>query len=368
VVGSPAYRRPEQWRGERVDGRADQDALGVLACELLTGKRPFATASMQELLRMHLAEDPPDIISFRGDLPAYTTDAVRHAMAKDPADRFVSATAFVDALAGGGPSRASRPRITPPIPADAISGRTTVKHVTPRPSSARPASRPSRAPSNPVPKTAAVSRRPWLVIVLLLLLGAAAGAVVVGRMNESKRAALAVVPPAIVPAASPLADSFAAAQKADADENAKLQQEVTDARNAALAAEHKVELLSRSAAKGVAAAAPSGSNAPQTPPAEAPHAHIVVIARGGTPHIFVDGRPTVNSAPAVVEVPPGKHTVAVRGAPSNPFTPREYTLDLAPNDTQQVVFVSPHAGLNEGRRQRLLQSGDSVRRTKRPPD
>ena len=93
-----------------------------------------------------------------------------------------------------------------------------------------------------------------------------------------------------------------------------------------------------------------------------------MIARGGTPRIFVDGRPTVNSAPAVVEVPPGKHTVAVRGAPNNPFTPAVYNLALAPDDTQQVVFVSPHAGQNnEARRKRLLEAADSIRRAKRPP-
>ena len=193
-------------------------------------------------------------------------------------------------------------------------------------------------------------------------------------MNAGKRAALAAAAPVAAPAASqladsPLADSIAALRKADSAENAKLQQEVADARKAALSAEHKEELLSRSAAaKGAVTAASNGSKASLAPPAEAPHAHIVVIARGGTPRILVDGQPTVNSAPAVVEVPPGKHTVAVRGAPSNPFTPAEYTLDLAPNDTQQVVFVSPHAGQqNEARRQRLLQAADSLRKAKKPP-
>src|ERR1019366_2962057 len=83
VGGSPAYLSPEQWRGEKVDGRADQYALGVLAFELLSGRRPFADASMQELLRMHLVEDPPDIISLRQDLPSHVTDAIWRAMAKD---------------------------------------------------------------------------------------------------------------------------------------------------------------------------------------------------------------------------------------------------------------------------------------------
>ncbi|MBX9929223.1 MAG: serine/threonine protein kinase, partial [Gemmatimonadaceae bacterium] len=98
VVGSPGYMSPEQWRAERVDGRADQYALGVMAFELLTGVRPFQHASMQELLRMHLAEDPPDARSLRGAIPLHASDAIRRAMAKDPADRFASATEFVRAL------------------------------------------------------------------------------------------------------------------------------------------------------------------------------------------------------------------------------------------------------------------------------
>lgn len=380
VVGSPAYMSPEQWRGEKVDGRADQYSLGVLAFELLTGKRPFATASMQELVRMHLAEDPPDILAYRDDLPSHTTDAVWRALAKDPADRFASATQFVDALAGGTQRVASRPGGV--AAADAARGMTTVKHVTPQPSGKGPSARSSqqspqqspqrtsRVPPRPASQPPA-PRRTWIAVVLLLVLGGTAGAVVVGRMNarRSAAAAAAVVPPPAAPAVSPLADSIAALQKADSDENARLQKELADARNAALTAEHKAELLSRGRAAERAPSGAPGAAAPSAPPAEPPHAHIVVIARGGTPRILVDGRPTVNSAPAVVEVPPGKHTVSVRGAPSNPFTPREYTLDLAPNDTQQVVFVSPHAGQqNEARRKRMLEAADSIRRARRPPE
>ena len=231
VVGSPAYMSPEQWRGEKVDGRADQYALGVLAFELLTGKRPFADSSMQELLRMHLAEDPPDIISFRDDLPSHTTDAVWHAMAKDPADRFVSATAFVDALAGDAAPRTSRPRIAPPIPNDAVSGSTTVKHVTPPPKSKTPppkspTPRPSRVSTARVPEPAVAAPsggKPWLVIVLLLVIGGVAGAIIVGKMNKSAQVAAApAAPPVASPVASPLSDSLAALKKADADENARL--------------------------------------------------------------------------------------------------------------------------------------------------
>jgi serine/threonine protein kinase len=366
VVGSPAYMSPEQWRGEKVDGRADQYALGVLAFELLTGNRPFADSSMQELLRMHLAEDPPDIISFRQDLPSHTTDAVWHAMAKDPADRFVNSTAFVEALAGESEPRASRARVAPPMPNDAISGSTTVKHVTPRPS----APPPPRVPTKKIPELAeaAPSRsRPWLVIALLLLLGGVAGAIVVQRMNRAAPAPLAAAPAA--PVSSPIVDSLAALQKAELAQNAKLQQEVDDARKAALDAEHKVELLSKAqSAKSTAPASRPAGRAPATPAAEPPHAHIVVLARGGAPAVIVDGKQTVNNAPTVVEVPPGKHVVSVRGAPGNQFRPAEYSLDLAPNDTQQVVFVSQRAAQMQLLRQKQ-QAGDTTapRRGKRPP-
>jgi serine/threonine protein kinase len=377
VVGSPAYMSPEQWRGEKVDGRADQYALGVLAFELLTGNRPFADSSMQELLRMHLAEDPPDIISFRQDLPSHTTDAVWHAMAKDPADRFVSATAFVDALTGDAQPRTSRPRIAPPIPNDAVTGKTTVKHVTPQPPARTPAPktptpRPSRASTArvPEPATAASSGgKPWLVILLLLAIGGIGGAIVVARANKSAQIAAA---PAAAPATSPLADSIAAVKKADADENARLKQEVDEARAAALAAEHQVELMSKAQtakAPPTKAAVPSVAKAdtkaapPPAAPVEPPHAHIIVLARGGTPRVLVDGQPTVNPAPTVVEVPPGKHVISVRGANGNQFTPAEYNLTLAPDDTQQVVFVSQRAAQFQLKRQ---QANDSARTVKRP--
>ncbi len=359
VVGSPAYMSPEQWRGEKVDGRADQYALGVLAFELLTGTRPFADASMQELLRMHLAEDPPDIVSFRDDLASHTTDAVWHAMAKDPADRFVSVTAFVDALSGDSEPRTSRPRIAPPIPNEAISGKTTVKHVTPQPRVRTPAPskatmprQSSRTRPTPVPEEAeagASRSSPWLAILLLLVIGGAAGAIVVGRMNKNAAAARASALPVAIaaPESSALADSV----KAEADQNAKLQAELADARKAALSAEHKAELLSQAAS--VKNATTPGQKAESAPvaPVEPPHAHIVVLARGGAPLVFVDGKQTVNNAPTVVEVPPGHHVVSVRGQGGNQFNPSEYSLDLAPEDTQQVIFVSQRAAANQLQRQ-----------------
>jgi hypothetical protein len=55
VVGTMGYMSPEQLLGEDVDHRTDTFAVGVLAIECLTGRRPFAGLSFQELLHRTLA-------------------------------------------------------------------------------------------------------------------------------------------------------------------------------------------------------------------------------------------------------------------------------------------------------------------------
>jgi DNA-binding beta-propeller fold protein YncE len=87
-LGTPAYIAPEQIRGETVDGRADQYALGCLLYECLTGEPPYRHDSQAALLYAHLEQDPP----VRGD----ALDAVvARALAKDPDDRYPSCAALV---------------------------------------------------------------------------------------------------------------------------------------------------------------------------------------------------------------------------------------------------------------------------------
>jgi serine/threonine-protein kinase len=56
MIGTPQYMAPEQLQGERVDGRADQFAWGVLAWELFVGTLPWgATKSGAQLVAAVLA-------------------------------------------------------------------------------------------------------------------------------------------------------------------------------------------------------------------------------------------------------------------------------------------------------------------------
>ncbi|HSG46541.1 MAG TPA: serine/threonine-protein kinase, partial [Longimicrobiales bacterium] len=92
VVGTSGYMSPEQLRGQDVDERSDIFAIGVMVAEAVAGRRPFTGATFDELLLAILLKP----YRLPGDAPEFRAlDAVlQRCLAKDPADRFVSATAL----------------------------------------------------------------------------------------------------------------------------------------------------------------------------------------------------------------------------------------------------------------------------------
>lgn len=98
-TGSPAYASPEQLRREPLGPASDIFSLAVVVYECLAGRTPFAdSASAELLLHRQLHEVPASVTEVRSDLPPHVADAVARALAKDPADRFDSVGAFIDAL------------------------------------------------------------------------------------------------------------------------------------------------------------------------------------------------------------------------------------------------------------------------------
>jgi hypothetical protein len=98
VLGTVGYMAPEQVRGEGADARTDLFALGVVLYELATGRRAFAAPTAAETMTAILRQDPPDLSEPPSALPAAFSRVVRHALEKDPGDRFQSARDFAFAL------------------------------------------------------------------------------------------------------------------------------------------------------------------------------------------------------------------------------------------------------------------------------
>ncbi len=102
--GTPEYAAPEQMLGETVDYRADLYALSVVGISALIGRAPFQDTSVEAVLARKVAGDLPDLHRLRPDLSDAIISVLQRGAAKNPEDRFESATAFREALrAASGP-------------------------------------------------------------------------------------------------------------------------------------------------------------------------------------------------------------------------------------------------------------------------
>jgi serine/threonine protein kinase len=122
-VGNPgvpdaAYLAPEQFKGK--SGPAtDIYSLGVVMYEALTGRRPFAGSSFEELAQQHETAQPGLPAGFSEGLK----DILLTAMAKSPGDRYRSAAELREALeawaSGSPPELKQEPRVLFPKDEDA---------------------------------------------------------------------------------------------------------------------------------------------------------------------------------------------------------------------------------------------------------
>jgi tetratricopeptide (TPR) repeat protein len=104
IAGTPAYMAPELLRGRSADEASDQFSFGVLAYEVLGGKRPFGGTTWAALLQAIEAGNAP---ALRG-VPAWLEAALQRCLEVAPAKRFESMAAIADHLA----SRSTRRRPT----------------------------------------------------------------------------------------------------------------------------------------------------------------------------------------------------------------------------------------------------------------
>jgi len=100
LLGTPEYVSPEQIMGLPLDGRSDLYALGVMAYELLTGKRPFKAKHRADLLLAHVKKPVPPMADkgLRYEMPPGMEASVLRALEKRPDDRFQSVAYLSRAL------------------------------------------------------------------------------------------------------------------------------------------------------------------------------------------------------------------------------------------------------------------------------
>ena len=312
IIGSPAYMSPEQWRGDELDGRADQYALAVVAYEMLSGVRPFETARVEDLLTLHLSAEMPDITAIRPALPATTDAALRRAMSKPSSERFSSVTGFVEALAGRRPAG-------------------------PSPNTARgPRYEPKR------------KRRgfPWKATVLIAgLAGVVYGVPPVRAQALEFWGGLVHATTLFRDEAQKLGASGAAAQPVSVSPPAQdsVAADTTMPLDATAGADSSVTTPLELERTPLVLEDSSLERAPVGPApfrmSGARHGWISVTVNGGTAPIIIDGR-SYGSAPQIIRVDKGAHIVTVRGA-GDMFMPFQHDVTVREGDTVIAAFEVP---------------------------
>jgi serine/threonine protein kinase len=113
MVGTVHYMSPEQIRGKTLDGRSDVFSAGVILYELLSGQRPFVGENATAILYKIITDPPPGLDpSVAGAAPDLQA-ILDHALAKDPAARYATATLMAEDLAAVA-TRLRGPAAAPP--------------------------------------------------------------------------------------------------------------------------------------------------------------------------------------------------------------------------------------------------------------
>jgi beta-lactam-binding protein with PASTA domain/predicted Ser/Thr protein kinase len=98
VMGTAHYLPPEQAQGLEVSYSSDLYSIGVILFEALTGHVPFHAESSVAVALKQVSEAPPRPSSLNPNISPALDAVVLRALAKDPAQRFTNADAFIAAL------------------------------------------------------------------------------------------------------------------------------------------------------------------------------------------------------------------------------------------------------------------------------
>jgi serine/threonine protein kinase len=98
ILGTLEYMSPEQARGDALDGRSDVYSFGIMAHQMLTGHLAFSSTTPAGMLFKHISEPPRPPREFNPALPATVDQILLKVLAKDPNQRYQTASDFTKAL------------------------------------------------------------------------------------------------------------------------------------------------------------------------------------------------------------------------------------------------------------------------------
>lgn len=99
VAGSPPYMAPELWMGGTITAAVDIWSFGILLYELLSGRRPFPSSPMSELLMQVTSNAPAPALPVDRNVPPALADLVGFCLEKNPSKR-PTAESIVEVLQG----------------------------------------------------------------------------------------------------------------------------------------------------------------------------------------------------------------------------------------------------------------------------
>jgi eukaryotic-like serine/threonine-protein kinase len=98
LAGTVYYASPEQIEGSPVDVRTDMYALGIMAFEMATGKRPYPEQDLGQLMDLHVEQEIPDPSEFVPTLPEPLRELIIKCCRRIPEERFQSAYEAMEIL------------------------------------------------------------------------------------------------------------------------------------------------------------------------------------------------------------------------------------------------------------------------------
>ena len=114
IFGTPAYMAPEQWRAATVGPGADLYATGCILYEMVTGRVPFESPALPDLMTQHLTRPPVPPRERKPGIPAALNDLVLSLLSKETAGRPASAAEVLGVLTRLRDARQAAPPVVMP--------------------------------------------------------------------------------------------------------------------------------------------------------------------------------------------------------------------------------------------------------------